>query len=402
ILDVMREENVSVPEFLLYILQSPSPACRAHQTAFYKASNMAIPRVLEALYDDEARGRPQLTEWVEKKGLHMDLACSKLAAEVVQAKDLLHMSSQDVSLEYLEKWNLCEIVQPVIASSPILDRFLDVILEKTTNMATPTEKAQTTFKYLVVSTMLHARSYYASKVQHALGLFAWSTGASRHMIEVTARAHLTPSFTTIQNTLRSLADDAIRRVIAVIDSVPHAFTYDNVNFSHSEFIEQRLDTPAKVQSGSFCVIYELYGARFRDMEIAPMIERLKKSTDLTLADITTSRESARYFREQTLVHILRVLATHETSFAYLYEECPEMLRHEPRRPLPPSHRTKYYSLRARTIEEASVEGNIPQAQALSILRLDDVDAWHRRDVIQLAMGLFHVTMNLIWAIRQIH
>ncbi|TRM66782.1 hypothetical protein BD626DRAFT_426354 [Schizophyllum amplum] len=400
----MRQESISIPEFMSHVLTSPSPLCHAHQVAFYKTSNCAVPTVLDAMYAHKT-GRSQLELWVCEKNLHATLTCEALATEVARARELLQMSSREVSLEYLEGWDLHAIMQPVLEETPVLEMVLDAVLEKKYNSdhllrMRKANDLPVQFKDLTVSALLHAQTCFASKIQHALGLFAWSTGASRHLIEVQARAHLTPSFTTIQNTLHELAEDAVQRAVHAVDTLPHAFAYDNINLSHSLFIEQRLDSPAKVQSGSFCVIYELYGAHFEHMKIEPMQRRLQNSTDLVLDDIIPSRESVSALTQQFIVRILSTLATYSEDFNYL-TKCPE-LQYTQRRPLPTSHRTKFHPLRATTIEEASVDVNIRLQEDAYLLRANDVSAWNRRDVIQLAMGLFHVTMNLIWAILHIH
>ncbi|KAF8557270.1 hypothetical protein OG21DRAFT_1505485 [Imleria badia] len=38
---------------------------------------------------------------------------------------------------------------------------------------------------------------------------------------------------------------------------PHILCYDNINISTSIFVEQRIGAPAKVQSGTFPILYEL-------------------------------------------------------------------------------------------------------------------------------------------------
>ena len=36
------------------------------------------------------------------------------------------------------------------------------------------------------------------------------------------------------------------------------------------------------------------------------------------------------------------------------------------------------------------------------MRIDDLDPWTRRDILQLGFGLFHLCMNLIWALLRVH
>lgn len=117
-----------------------------------------------------------------------------------------------------------------------------------------------------------------------------------------------------------------------------------------------------------------------------------------------------------------------------FSENDALLQHKPRHTLPKGHNTKFYPLRTSTIEEASVPGNIAVHEDTYIrhlkqtpeklstraipslndqltnarirgaqnLRADDLNAWHRRHVFQLAFGTFHMMMNLIWALLYVH
>jgi hypothetical protein len=102
--------------------------------------------------------------------------------------------------------------------------------------------------------------------------------------------------------------------------------------------------------------------------------------------------------------------------------------------MPHGHITKFYPLCVATIEEASTEGNIlvhndiyttqlardpdslnyiaipsfndqltnARIRGAQELRRHDIDAWERREVFQLAFGTFHLVMNLMNAILQMH
>lgn len=97
-------------------------------------------------------------------------------------------------------------------------------------------------------------------------------------------------------------------------------------------------------------------------------------------------------------------------------------------------KTKFFPTRASTIEEASVKGNLLVHEDIYIVQLQrnpehlnefaipsyhdqltnarnrgaqlprgkDVTAWTRRKVFQLAFGVFHLIMNLIWCLLHIH
>ena len=102
--------------------------------------------------------------------------------------------------------------------------------------------------------------------------------------------------------------------------------------------------------------------------------------------------------------------------------------------MPSGSITKFHPLRVATIEEASTEGNLLVHNDVYIIQLArdphnlnkiaipsfndqltnarirgaqelwrcDIDAWERREVFQLAFGTFHLVMNFMNAILQMH
>ena len=52
-----------------------------------------------------------------------------------------------------------------------------------------------------------------------------------------------------------------------------------------------------------------------------------------------------------------------------------------------------------TINDQSTNAHIRGGQAL---RVNDVNPWSRRDIFQLGFGLFHLCLNLTWALLHIH
>jgi hypothetical protein len=132
------------------------------------------------------------------------------------------------------------------------------------------------------------------------------------------------------------------------------------------------------------------------------------------------------------VIILQVLFKHCNGYsAYISDTA---LQPIPRRPLPPDVKTKQFPLRATTIDESLIHGNLMVHDDAYLVQLEkqpediaqygipsindqstnarihggqvtcinDVDPWSRRDVFQLGFSLFHLCMNLIWALLHIH
>lgn len=141
-------------------------------------------------------------------------------------------------------------------------------------------------------------------MQLGMGLFAWSSGASRQLLEVLNHCCISVSYTTILNALETLGEEARRQAQSAFEEYPCCLTYDNVNMSHSIHVEQHADAPQKVESGTFPVIYQLHNARFEDMLLQPMLDNLAKASDLTMSDLKPTLEQMQSYHSQALIHIV--------------------------------------------------------------------------------------------------
>lgn len=260
---------------------------------------------------------------------------------------------------------------------------------------------------------------------------ARSTGASWQLMNVLNQSCWTPAYRSIVKIIAALASHAIedaRRVAAG----PHSLAYDNINISSSIFVEQTPSAMSKVQSGMFGVIYKLFNASPEHMRLAPMMKRLKESKPLTMASLRPSIEARTSYHSQTMVNIAKILMKYAPGFDK-YQTHP-ILQNQPRHQLPKDLKTKFFPTRASTIEEASIKGNLlvhediyvvqlqcnpedlnefaipsyhdqltnARNRGAQLLRSKDITAWTRRELFQLAFGVFHLIMNLIWCLLHIH
>jgi hypothetical protein len=65
--------------------------------------------------------------------------------------------------------------------------------------------------------------------------------------------------------------------------------YDNINISMSIFVEQRSGAPAKVQSGTFPILYEIRNPNPEHMRLAPTLLRAKQAS----STLTSVRHSSK-------------------------------------------------------------------------------------------------------------
>jgi hypothetical protein len=157
--------------------------------------------------------------------------------------------------------------------------------------------------------------------------------------------------------IESLANHCM---LEAIDYAPylHGFCYDNMNLSGSIFVEQRgASGPAKVTSGTFGVLYKLRNVIPEHMLVAPIMKRFKLSKGLEFnRDIRPTLDHLRSLHDQLIVVVIQRMF----SFVPAFEESQSSpaLQHAVRRGIPTGYKTILCPLRATTIEEATVRGNL--------------------------------------------
>ncbi|CAA7268575.1 unnamed protein product [Cyclocybe aegerita] len=285
----------------------------------------------------------------------------------------------------------------------------------------------------IVRQLSYQRSNRSLGFATVFGLFLWTSGCSRQTIDSLHRCGLSVCYSSVLKSIQTLADQCMQLAIQVGTGL-HVFCYDNVNISTSIHVEQRGSTgPAKVTSGTFGVVYKVRNGRLEDMKLAPILERFKKVEGLDFnRDIRPSMDQLKSFQTQLTVVIVRVLTTYCHKFKD-YSQVPT-LQHPPRRRMPAGYKTEQFPIRITTIEEATVRGNLlyhddvylnqlnrplkdlceyaiptfndqltaSRIRSGQIMRAWDVNAWTRREVLVLGFGLFHLCLNLIWALLHIH
>ena len=163
-----------------------------------------------------------------------------------------------------------------------------------------------------------------------------------------------------------------------------------------------------------------------------MMENLKKSKPLKMRDLRPSLEASASYFSQTTVNVSKILLKYVPELSDLSSD--PLFQNKPRRQLPPGEKTRCYPVCASTIEEASITGNLhvhdevyirqlkrdpkelndyaipclndqlsnSRIRSAQALRAKDFSAWERREIFMLAFGTFHLLMNLIWALLNVH
>ncbi|KAH9083605.1 hypothetical protein EDB83DRAFT_2212640 [Lactarius deliciosus] len=375
-----------------------------HNALFLPRNRDLLTGLLDKLALDK-KGWPILSDWMFPHALR--LVCDKIHVEMEAAKPHLRMNMNDVSPEFIERWDIHQIMGPLSHNiTPTLRSVLEAAGESKILMSRPkSAKSKNRFTAsLIIMAQLHFLcSRHSAKVPIGLGLQAWVCGTSRQMINVLHWTSLTVSYPSIATMVHSLADRSIERAKAA-SLLPHALAYDNINILSSIFVKQGPSAMSKVQSGTFAVIYELLNARVEDMDIKPLAENLQHSSPLEMSDLRMTLQARQSYMTQTAISIVQILMKYVKGFEQ--QQSDTALQHPKRRPLPDGHKTVFHPLWVSTIEEASIDGNLLLTNAQiwggQQIRWKDVDSWERCKIFQLGFGSFHLTMNLLWCILETH
>ncbi|KAJ7314181.1 hypothetical protein DFH08DRAFT_917896 [Mycena albidolilacea] len=306
-----------------------------------------------------------------------DFACEIVAEEMEIRRRNSILPGIAVFPDFIEKWTLDEDKD----HSPFLTSILTTASQ--TERAKKYNKLKNPDKLVQVVThqLLYQSSNRCMSFQAQFGLFLWSTGSARQTIDAAFRCGLSVSYDSILNLGQSLGLGCTMENALFVATEPHGLGYDNLNISTSIFVEQRgASGPAKVTSGTFGVLYGLRNANFDDMLIAPIMRRLSASTGLHFnRDIRPSSEHLGIFHDQLIITVIETLLIYNEGFDDVAKH--PSVQHQPIRAIPVGYRTPQFATQASTIEE-----------------LRTPEEMSKRDVFQLGFGLFHLCLNLVWAI----
>ena len=286
---------------------------------------------------------------------------------------------------------------------------------------------------ILVKQLSYHRSGRALGFPAQFGLFLWSSGCSRQTIEALHQCSLSVSYPSVLANISSLADHCIREAVEVGSGI-HVFCYDNVQISTSIFVEQHgTSGPSKVTSGTFGLLYAIRNGNPVHMQLAPIMERFRDVKGLQFNhDICPTDQQLNSIQFQLKIAIIWVLLKYCPSFKS-YATDPS-LQNTPHRPMPAGYVTKQFPLRATTIEEATVHENLlyhkdiyltqlwwacedlctfavptfsdqltnSRIRSGQVLQARDICPWMRREVFQLGFGIFHLCLNLVWALVHVH
>ncbi|KIK83851.1 hypothetical protein PAXRUDRAFT_152989 [Paxillus rubicundulus Ve08.2h10] len=195
-------------------------------------------------------------------------------------KAALQITLDSIMPDFLMSWDMNSFMSAnVDPESPILCQILGAAMQTERGAKENKIKDGSTACHAVVTQLAKQHSNQSNYFTAPFTLSLWTSGASRQTIEALHRCSLCISFPLLLNLINNLAKHCLERVSQIAQG-PHLMCYDNINISTSIFVEQRSSAPAKVQSGTFTILYKVHSGSLEQMRLAPMLQRAQNMTDL--------------------------------------------------------------------------------------------------------------------------
>ncbi|ORZ08231.1 hypothetical protein BCR41DRAFT_326119, partial [Lobosporangium transversale] len=225
--------------------------------------------------------------------------------------------------------------------------------------------------------ILNLRSRTCNYIQMMMGLFLFSTGTQRKVIEVLSAAGFSVSYASILNGLNSLTEGAMKKVQSVVKDKSWFLLYDNINFASQKY-DQRATNRDSFENGTTATIVEC-----PDINVGPVVNDPYRL--LTLNSLVPTAGNQRHFEDSYRFHVKGILQRYLSRF----EGCSN--------PAPISNRiattkTATYPLPAMKIDESTIEGNKSIIDTVMHKKLCIQTEWFRDNYqIIIAGDLFTVS-----------
>ncbi|KAG9310625.1 hypothetical protein JVU11DRAFT_9193 [Chiua virens] len=255
-LQILRRGRISLLDRILDILDPSKSDFVVYRTLFFTNPSGKFTGMLDLIFEND-HGRVNLLHWMEPHATK--LVSEKIADEMDDVKSILGGTSMR---------------KPRSDSAKQKNKF----------------KSCNTACNVIIAQLAKERSQLSIYFAAPFTLFLWTNGAgSRQTIEALHKCGLCISFPSLTKLLNNLTTQTLEEA-ARIARGPHVMCYDNINISTSIFVEQRASAPAKVQSGTFAVLYEVRNGDPAHMRLSPTLSRAQQASDLTFnCDVLPSR-----------------------------------------------------------------------------------------------------------------
>ncbi|KAF8926891.1 hypothetical protein BGZ58_010830 [Dissophora ornata] len=195
---------------------------------------------------------------------------------------------------------------------------------------------------IIGSILAFTQSRSSNYLQLVMGLYLYSAGCARKVVDVLHGAGLCVSYPTVNQLLEDLTKDALKEVKLAAQRHPWFLVYDNINFSRRKH-DQRIDNKDEFESGTTATL--IIG------ENPGLVQPTRDSySRFRVNNFLINKADIDHFDKVCGIHMIEELK----KFLGGFNRCstPTIEIH-----LLPVEKTKTYPLELMKINEGSVEGN---------------------------------------------
>ena len=110
-LDMLQGAKVTPTELLSMIISGEYAELYSYRNSFLSSTNNTHFCDLLSTINSDDKGRKILNTWMDTFGV--EYVCKLVSAEMEMAKPQLHMNLDEVTPEYMSKWNINDIMNPI-------------------------------------------------------------------------------------------------------------------------------------------------------------------------------------------------------------------------------------------------------------------------------------------------
>ncbi|KAF6742175.1 hypothetical protein DFP72DRAFT_1082442 [Ephemerocybe angulata] len=409
--DVLRNCGISPFDILTTIVDETLPQFESYRRPFYTNDNDKLSTFLTTI-SESRRGKSKLEAWLTG-ATGVKVIGDAIGREMDELQPAYTLQGlKDITPEYI----LDREADDFERDAPFTMALLRAAAQTKRQAVKNKKKSPDRMCNSMMRQLLYQRSNRCLGFPAEFGFFLWATGSSRAAIEAAHACGLSVRYQSVLNGLEMLAKHCMDLAVDTASGF-HAFCYDNINLSTSIHVEQRGATRGYASSAN--------PRQHAKPELPPGLSFEK--------DLEPSPDQLASILHQFEVHLIKIFDKYSPDDFTLADYDDPCLQHKPRHVIP-SGRTPFHPIRVSTTEEASIKGNLKYQQEVyvdlfgldpeklskyaipsindqltnsrirsgQILRVDDINDFHRRRIFQLAMGLFHAALNLVWAMLHVH
>ncbi|KAG0013267.1 hypothetical protein BGZ82_002236, partial [Podila clonocystis] len=431
----IKEENMTLPNFLEELFKSDDPSITQWTGHFHDVKG--TERVLK-IWDSKLQG----SKWEE--------AFVNSAVDVVVRRSLVQLERDKVRKD----WRLphSKVTEQKVAGFLLDDfkflhryaegatyvtRFLKGLLKEDVpdqelsckSLKRRRNRPPRSVRGCIMAMLIFMSSRKVNAFQTIMGLFLHCTGCPKRVLEVLSGLGLSISYSSVQNGLKSLTNDAKERIKEAVTNYDWYIVYDNINIANKHQ-HQRADKHDTFDNGTAATVILFPSDKDQPVTASPALFRPENTRPEPNADLFFPNNlDNKVFQQVSMSHIsntiVRSLMEESTALAIPIVPIEQLA----------VKKTALFPLQTMKLDESTIAGNLAVLEritkvglqlpkswfdapkntivagdqmtvsrllTLKIHRIFDPDPFHSLGWVHPTIQLFHLAMNLCGMIFRTH